>query len=266
MNFLLSSPLQESTSVDHACSLINGDSPLLLVSCHDSVHGYMLQDDSNSDDTSSMHRVWSCSMLDRMEGLLQLPMSMSTGKLVTGQTSSMSNDSGNLPRVLMLTSDADLELYSVQTGRSTGVSDLPSPPHMERISSCALEVPTPLAGTSAAAVETAGALPDDAADALRSASTSGSQSMPSGTASRRPEGPTWSGALRVVQREGSDLGTPPDAEVAITIAVVSVYHDFLHLVRVKECLGVGMSRGPDLTAVAVHLGSSVLSGVDSVGR
>ena len=204
-------------------------------------------------------------MLDRMEGLLQLPMSTSTGKLVTaGQTSSMSNDSGNLPRVLMLTSDADLELYSVQTERSTGVSGPPSPPHMERISSCALEVPLP-AGTSAAVVETAGELPDDAADAHRSVNASGFQSMPPGTASRRPEGPTWSGTLRVVQRERSDPGTPPGAEVAITIAVVSVYHDFLHLVRVKECPGDGMSRGPDLTAVAVHLGSSVLTGVNSVG-
>ena len=259
MNFLLTNPLQGSTCVDHACSLGNGDSPLLLVSCHDAVHGYALHDDDGGG-TSGLHRAWSCSMLDRMEGLLQLPPPRTpppTGTKAAEPCSSSTSSIGGPPRILMLTSDADLELYSVQTDRpaadEASTTGLPSP-RMRLLSSCALAPPA--AATTISALDTA---------ATSSHASSASLTPPPLTASRRPEGPTWSGAIRV-QEGPCGLEANPDAEDDVAVSVVSVYHDFLHLVRVKGCsaAGSGQQGGPQLSTVAMHLGSSALTGVTRV--
>ena len=255
MNFLISTPLQGSTTVDHACVFHATDTdPLLLVSCHDAVHGYTLDVDAGS---SSVNETWCCSMLDRMEGLLQLPPSPTTTAITAGVDSvsgaSVEPASSSLPmqRVLMLSSDAKMELYRVcsRAPPSPSGSALPgSAPalvhsaRMELLSSCALAAVCPPL------------LPSEGASGT-SASASQAPLPPS---TRRPEGPTWSSALRVSggSTAPSISGRQHDES---TISMVSVFHDLLHLIRVTESPREGSvegSEGPRVSSVAMHLGTS----------
>ena len=268
MDFFVTTPLQGATAVDNASVLGSPPDQCLLVSCHDAIHAYTVDntDGGGGAGGSSMQRAWSCTMLDHMEGLVRLPP-------VPPPTLPTTDSRGGWPGAhtfLALASSGTVELYGVrapwQPASSTG--EPPAPPHMKLLASSPLvppAVPPPFppsaAGTSSCRVD--GSI---------------STVLPM---VRRPEGPTWSTALTVTDRSGGggggSRGTGQQQEVVFTVqevalTVVSAYHDNLHLIRVAPGGGGGCSRAvsepppPLLSTLAMHLGSAGLTGTAPSGE
>ena len=284
MNFLFVETLQGSTRVDQACILNNrqnpflegrDSTPLLLLSCHDAVHGYSLEDD---DSDPLLSRTWSCPMLDRMDGLVILPpqTTLPSGQRpVTDQLESRSKGIA-LGRVLMLTSEAVLELYSINPDAIR--ADVPiqsfgrrSGPLMELTGRCPLSPPS-----AAAPSAVGGRVPADCLPHVE-----GTQTTMAMMPSRRPEGPVWSSAAWVSVTAAKGKGSGGErvgngSGIGTAVTLVSAFDDFLHVIRVvgEEGPTSGPSDDPSsslsdagpsgpvslLEATGIHLGCCSLSG------
>ena len=294
MNHLHVETFQGSTRVDHACILNDRRpgvlSPLLFLSCHDAIHGYSLESEQDGFH-DVLTRAWTCTMLDRMDGLLPLPPPDASsdpdgvGSISTGSESSTTHSS---ERVLMLTSEAVVELYEVSPHTAVVAND-PSTSQdnrsgrdytlMELLGSCSLALPAEPAQMSSSA-ETSTASP-----------TSCRNPQGKAMAHRRPEGPVWSSAVQVggmtmnQQDEtlsgsggGGSTSTTTNTNVSMAIALLSVFDNFLHIIRVpsegggsREAsrqhppLGQSSERPPprplvDMSTMVVDLGTCGLTG------
>ena len=279
MDFFVTTPLQGATAVDNASVLGSPPDQCLLVSCHDAIHAYTVDNtdgDGGGAGGSSMQRTWSCTMLDHMEGLVRLPPVPPPTVPTTGSRSSWPGSH----TFLTLASSGTVELYGIrvppqQPANSSGGP--PAPPHMELLASSPLvppDVPPPLPPSAAG--------PSSSSRAYGSVSTV----LPM---VRRPEGPTWSSALTVTGRSGGGGGGDPRGTFSVAgrssidggdlrgtgqqgavqetvLTLVSAYHDYLHLICVAPGGGGGCGQAvsqpppPLLSTLAMQLGSAGLTG------